>query len=251
MVDGGSTDDTVEVIKAYSDVVTAWHSEPDSGIYNAWNKALPLARAEWMCFLGADDWLWDDDALQRLVPHLRSAAPRYRVVYGRVRQLDSDGRLIQQLGEPWQSFKSRFRSYACLPHPGLMHHRSLFEIHGRFDERFKLAADYEFLLRELKTGDALFVPVVTVGVGWGGRTTKPEEFVTVLRETERALRMHGLSPPGFIWRYWKFLAQLYVGLHALAGDRVARRLADMYRVISLRKPRYSAIDRRKPQGPAD
>ena len=250
VMDGASTDGTVDILRQSGDVVGEWRSAPDSGIYNAWNKALPLARGEWLCFLGADDWLWDGAALARLVPHLRAAAPRHRVVYSQVRQLDGAGRLIEQLGEPWQGFKARFRSHACLPHPGLMHHRSLFETHGGFDERFQRSADYEFLLRALATGDALFVPAVTVGVGWGGRTTRPEDYVAGMRETERVLRMHGLRPPAFTWGYWKFLAHCYALLHALLGERAARRLADLYRVISLRRPRYAATDAGKPEAPA-
>ena len=250
VMDGGSTDGTVEILRRSGDTVTEWRSAPDTGIYNAWNKALPLAKGEWLCFLGADDWLWDRDALARMASHLRTAAPRHRAVYGQIRQLDGEGRLIDELGEPWQDFKGRFRSHACLPHPGLMHHRSLFETHGRFDERFKLAADYEFLLRELATRDALFVPAVTVGVGWGGRTTTPENFVASMRETEAALRMHGLRPPALRWGYWKFLAYFYARLRTLIGERAARRLADLYRIITLRKPRYAAVERSRPEGPA-
>ena len=250
VMDGASTDGTVDILRASGDAVTQWHSTPDTGIYSAWNKAMPLVRGEWFCFLGADDRLWDAGALERLAPRLRDAAPRYRIVYGQIRQLDGEGNLIEQLGEPWPGFKARFRSHVCLPHPGLMHHRSLYERTGGFDERFKLAADYEFLLRELKTGDALFVPSLTVAVGWGGRTTRPEEYVAGMRETEAVLRLHGLHPPAVAWAWWKFLAHFYAALRALVGEGAARRLADLYRVLTLRKPRYAAIDAGKPEGPA-
>lgn len=242
VMDGGSTDGTVDILKARGDIVAAWRSEPDSGIYSAWNKALLLARGEWLCVLGADDWLWDENALERVVPQLLVALPRYRVVYSRLRQVDGGGRVVEELGEPWERARDRFRSYACLPHPGLMHHRSLFKAHGRFDERFQLAGDYEFLLRELKTRDALFVPAVTVGMKLGGRTTSPEHFLLLYREIRQALAMHGLAPPRLLWAYWTTCAWLYGRLHALLGDRMARRLADAYRVITLRRPRYSGPD---------
>jgi hypothetical protein len=171
VMDGGSADGTVELLKAAGDVVATWRSEPDRGIYSAWNKALALARGEWICFLGADDWLWDARALERLAPALRSAPPDCRVVYSRLRQVDPQGRVAEELGEPWAQAKARFRSHVCLPQPGLMHRRTLFAAHGRFDESFQLAADYELLLRELKSGDALYVPAVTVGMALGGKTT--------------------------------------------------------------------------------
>jgi glycosyltransferase involved in cell wall biosynthesis len=249
VMDGASTDGTVELLRNSGDVVTQWASAPDAGLYSAWNRALPLAKGEWICFLGADDWLWDAAALARLAPHLRGAAPAHRVVYSRIRQLDAEGGLIEELGEPWPACKDRFRSHECLPHPGLMHHRSLFAKHGGFDDNFRFAADYEFLLRELAAGDALFVPAVTVGVGWGGRTTTPENFVAGMRETEAALRRHGLRPPALTWAWWKFLAHFYAGLRALVGPRAARRLADLYRVLTFRRPRYAVLERGKPEGP--
>lgn len=241
VIDAGSTDGTVPILEASGDVVTAWSSAPDSGIYNAWNKAIARARGEWICFLGADDWLWDAAALERLEPALRQALPRYRVVYSKVRQIDAGGSLVEELGEPWERAKASFRAHSCIPQPGLMHHRSLFEVHGGFDERFALAADYEFLLRELKSRDALFVPTPTVGMRYGGRTTSPENFHRLLRETRQVLELHGARPPRLRWAYWTACAWLYVRLRALLGDRWARRVADAYRVISLRKPRYSAV----------
>lgn len=240
VMDGGSTDGTPELLKAAGDVVSAWRSEPDRGIYSAWNKALALARGDWICCLGADDWLWDEQALERLAPALRAAPPECRVVYSRLRQVDARGRVAEELGEPWEQARARFRSYACLPHPGLMHRRSLFEARGRFDESFQLAGDYELLLRELKSGDALFVPALTVGMDFGGKTTSPEHFLELQREVARALAMHGLAPPRLLWAWWTLSAWLYRGLHALVGDRVARRLADLYRVLTLRDARYSA-----------
>lgn len=239
VMDGGSVDATVDILKAHGDVVAAWRSEPDGGIYNAWNKALALAKGQWLCFLGADDWLWDEGALERLVPQLQQALPECRVVYSRVHQVDRRGQVAEALGEPWPQAKAKFRSHVCLPHPGLMHHRSLFESHGRFDERFRLAGDYEFLLRELKAGDALYVPAVTAGMTLGGRTTSPEQFLQLFRETRRALEMHGLAPPRLRWAWWTACAWLYKQLHSLLGDRMARRLADAYRLITLRGARYS------------
>jgi len=247
VMDGGSTDGTVALLRAASDVVSEWRSDADGGIYDAWNKALPLARGEWIAFLGADDWLWDANALARLVPALRSAVPRYRVVYSRLRQVDATGRVIDELGEPWEACRARFRSHVCLPHPGLMHHRMLFERHGGFDDSFRLSADYEFLLRELVDGDALFVPTLTVGMGWGGSTTSPGNFVLGMQETERALRLHGLRPPPLTWAYWLLLARAYAVLRALVGERAARRLADLYRVLTFRKPRYSVAQTAGPE----
>lgn len=242
VADGASTDATLDVIKAYGDVVTAWDSRPDTGLYAAHNRMLPRARGDWIHFLGADDWLLGSLALEAVAPHLQSAFPRYRVVYSGVQLIEPGGRLVEELGEPWDRCRDAFRSGNCLAHQGVFHHRQLFEEHGLFDEQFRLAGDHELLLRELKDSDALFVPVLTTAMGFGGQTTDLLHACRLLEETRRALAMHGLHPPRLRWAYLMFTARLYAILHALVGDRTARRLADAYRLLTLRKPRYSGSD---------
>jgi glycosyltransferase involved in cell wall biosynthesis len=239
VMDGGSNDATPRLLETSADVVTRWRSEPDRGIYHAWNKALGEARGEWICFLGADDWLWDPHALERLAPYLRAAPEQCRIVYSRLREIHADGSLISEAGAPWDEFKGAFRSYRCLPHPGLMHRRALFELRGGFDEEFRIAADYELLLRELKDGDAVFAPVLTAGMEFGGLTTRPEHYRRQLQEVKRALARHGLRPPLLRWTFWSVTAAVYALAHRLLGDRNARRLADLYRLLTFRKPRYS------------
>lgn len=240
VMDAASTDGTVDALRASADCVTLWRSAPDSGVYRAWNKALEHVRGEWIAFLGADDWLADAHALERLAPVLRTAWPAHRVVYSRVRLVGACGELLEEMGEPWPKVKVLFRSRPCIPQPGLMHHRSLFRDLGGFDERFGLAADYELLLRELKSRDALYVPAVTVNMGHGGLTTNPDNFYRLLRETRSALAKHGLKPPAMLWTYWTACAWLYARLRRLIGDRAIRVLADLYRLATLRKPRYSS-----------
>lgn len=239
VADGASTDGTLALLEASRDLVAWWDSVPDSGPYAARNRALAHTRGEWICFLGADDWIWDERVFERLAPQLRQAPRGCRVIYGRLRQITSGGELVAESGEPWQRARASFRSYRCLPHPGLMHHRSLFEAHGRFDESYKMAGDYELLLRELKSRDAHFVPILVAGMGFRGQTTSPEFFLRLQQETERALAAHGLRPPPLRWAYWKLTARVYARLHGWLGDRRARRLADLYRLVTLREPRYA------------
>jgi glycosyltransferase involved in cell wall biosynthesis len=239
VMDGASADGTAEVLEKSADVVTRWRSEPDRGVYHAWNKALREVRGEWICFLGADDWLSDPRALERLTPALRAGGHGCRVVYSRVRFVDPAGSLVEEVGEAWPRARRRLLRGFCLPQPGLMHHRSLFEQYGRFDESFRVAADYEFLLRELKSQSAFYVPVLTVTMLFRGVSARPENLYQILGETRRALVLHGLRPPRLLWMYMTACAWLYLYLHRIFGDRVARRVADFYRIASLRKPRYS------------
>ena len=174
LIDGGSTDGTVEILKNNDDNIAYWESKVDKGIYHAWNKALKHARGEWICFLGADDYFWNENVLSNICTHLYIASQSgIKVVHGRIARVDSKEKLIQFWGKPWEknSWQIPHGMPIGMPHTGLMHHNSLFKEHGLFDENFKLAGDYEFLLRELKHKDrkVLFVnELITVAQQIGG-----------------------------------------------------------------------------------
>ena len=64
VVDGASTDGTVALLKERRDLITDWSSQKDTGIYQAWNRALDRAKGEWICFFGADDYFWENNTLR-------------------------------------------------------------------------------------------------------------------------------------------------------------------------------------------
>jgi glycosyltransferase involved in cell wall biosynthesis len=196
VIDGASKDGTVEVIHANQHHFSYWLSEPDRGIYNAWNKALPHAQGDWISFLGADDFFWNDQVLSNWAEQLAHVPQSVRVAYSRIMMLDNQGKPLYQAGMPWDKIKNRFKHTMCIPHPGVMHRRELFSQHGRFDESFRIAADYELLLRELLAGEARFVPeVISVGMRQGGISSVAGNLWLGLSEIRRAQAMHGLIPP--------------------------------------------------------
>ena len=107
IIDGGSKDGTVDVLKRYDESIAYWCSEPDKGIYNAWNKALDYTKGDWILFLGADDYLWTNDVLERITPQLIKVRSKFRVVYGRVSIVREDGTVLETHNEPWERAKKR------------------------------------------------------------------------------------------------------------------------------------------------
>ena len=238
IIDGASTDKTIELIEEAGDVVDRWVSEPDSGIYDAWNKGLELARGEWICFLGADDWLWDPNILVKLSAVLNQAYPLFRVVYGRVAIVNSAREVLFYEGIPWPKVRRRFQSLMCIPHPGLMHHHSLFEEHGFFDPSFRIAGDYELLLRELRHRNALFVQeIVTAGMSREGISSHPGRIDVSRREVRRATRKNGRLFPGVPWIMWTARHFLGRALWSVLGERMAPIALDVGRRI-IGKPLY-------------
>lgn len=202
IIDGGSMDGTVDILKNNDDKIAYWESEADKGIYHAWNKALDHAKGEWLCFAGADDYFYSIHTLENSVPHLnRAMTSGIKLVYGQVVRVDEAGQLVRILGKPWEkiSWQIRYGMPLHLPHPGMMHHRSLFQEHGRFDQTFRIAGDYEFLLRELKhkKKKALYTGFKTMGSQIGGLSNANQ--LATLKEARKARLKDGL--PGFSW-FW-------------------------------------------------
>jgi hypothetical protein len=166
VMDGGSTDKTLELLRQYDDRIALWRSQPDKGIYDAWNKALAEAQGEWICFLGSDD---------ELLPHafrtymsLAVEHPNAEYLSSKVAVVHSSG-YVRVLGGPW-TWK-RFSQSMCTPHPGSMHRRSLFDRLGTYDLSYRIVGDYELLLRAHETLTTAYMPVITVKMLAGGVST--------------------------------------------------------------------------------
>lgn len=199
VMDGGSTDGSVSVIQNFQDNIAFWESQPDRGIYHAWNKALNHARGEWICFLGSDDYFWNRDVLSNLEPYFKRALESgTKIVYGQAIKVNRHGQIVKTVGKPWRKIGWLMRHGMPIIHSGVMHHCSLFNIHGLFDESFNIAGDYEFLLRELKNSRALFANgIKTVGHQVGGLSDA--QNLLVHRETARARRINRLPSFSWVW----------------------------------------------------
>jgi glycosyltransferase involved in cell wall biosynthesis len=242
VVDGGSTDGSVEILRGYGERIAHWESKPDGGVYPAFNRGVRQAKGEWLYFLGSDDWLWSDDVLQRMASQLSSAYPEYRVVYGQVMYVNQKGETLTPLGEPWAQFRRHFLQGHMVPHQAVFHHRRLFEEHGPFNETFRVAGDYEFLLRELAHRPALFVPdLIVAGYQHGGGSSVPENWMRVLRERQRAYALNRVRPPRLLWYSFAARTVLRAVLWKVLGARAAGRLLDWGRALLGKPPIWTRL----------
>lgn len=138
VIDGNSNDDTIYYLKKES-FISKWISENDTGIYDAWNKGLNLAKGKWIMFLGAGDTINQDLFLNydRLVT---SSKKKIDFIFCKIQI----GMRIINSNWKWQ----KFRKYMNIPHCGGIHNREYFENYGLFNAQFKIAGDYELLLRK-------------------------------------------------------------------------------------------------------
>jgi len=237
VIDGQSTDNTVDILKQSNANINYWISEADTGIYNAWNKALNHAKGDWIYFLGGDDYLWNSSVLQTIAPVLKDQGTQYKIIYGSIALIAQNGEILGYKGRSWQETKKSFLRSMTLPHQGLFQAASLFEEHGHFDEGFKISGDYEFLLRELVCKDAFFMSnIIVAGMLENGVSSKPENVITMLKEDYRAQAKHGLLKNPFSKNYRLAKISLRTILTNYLGVRKLTRVVNIYRFLA-RKPR--------------
>ena len=163
VIDGGSTDTTLEIISKYEDRIAYWVSEPDHGIYDAMNKGLSLARGDWLYFLGSDDAIFDKDVLSSIFCNVK---PDVAVVLGNV--VDENGRVFRSKIEHTTFL------YNTVHHQAAFYRRDLFA-DFRYSTRFRVVGDYELNLRVLMGGhriqyeDLVVAKYSSTGISHDGR----------------------------------------------------------------------------------
>jgi glycosyltransferase involved in cell wall biosynthesis len=196
VIDGGSTDGTADIIRAFEGELRTWRSEPDHGIYDAWNKGVAEASGDWVCFIGADDWYPDDGALAAMMSVANRGDREF--VSGRCMVVGPDGEAEKVFGLPWAWRRERKRHFIC--HPGSLHRKALLAGDAPFDRRYRICADYDVNLRRGPLLKAGFVDRVTLCVGAGGVSRK-QHRATIMETTLIQIRHPDIGPVrGFVNR---------------------------------------------------
>ena len=227
IIDGGSTDGSIEILKANHSKITYWISEPDNGIYNAWNKALDHASGGWIYFLGSDDYLWKKNVFEEIMPYLVEAeSENLKLVYGQVARVTRNNEVSCIDGCAWEyTLRGIMDGICSFTHQGMFHHRTLFETYGKFDESFRIAGDYELLLRAFKSGgNALYIEgLIVAGMQTGGVTANCTKLVKETARARRNNRLRVITVPWLISYAW---AICYPVLNHLIGDKNTRYLVN-------------------------
>jgi glycosyltransferase involved in cell wall biosynthesis len=243
IIDGNSTDKTLEVINKYSSQIHFWITEKDDGVYDAWNKGLRQANGDWITFLGADDFFWDSKVVSECVPVLNKALDvNIRFVYGKINLLSASGMIIQTMGNPWEQSKKKITSRMTVVHCAAFHHKNMFSEHGGFNSRFKIAGDYEFILREIMSGrEAWFFDHIIAGMRAGGLSANIYSRLTLAKEEVFARQLHSIKPT-ISDKINLLKANVAVRLLNVFGLKTVNYLLDLVRVIKGKKKMWSKLD---------
>jgi glycosyltransferase involved in cell wall biosynthesis len=197
VIDGGSTDGSIDVIRQYSPVISRWISEKDDGIYPAMNKGIGMASGEWICFLNAGDTFVGNKTISKVVEVVRSLPAAPDIVYGNIWVQNPGGGFIERMA---QSPRNSHRMYFC--HQSAFVRRALLRQYP-FDERFQLSADLKFF-KQCHFANKRFVrlgfPVVvydTSGISHTNRERGLRDNISVIKEMDSG------------WEKYWFLLRLY------------------------------------------
>jgi glycosyltransferase involved in cell wall biosynthesis len=201
IIDGGSTDGTIELIKDFGryDLLI---SERDDGIYDAMNKGIALASGDIIGFLNSDDFYVSTDVLSNIAKEFMSA-PSLDACYSDLIYVDpiDTSRTVRY----WQSSNFQPNSFAkgwMPPHPTFFVHRSVYERYGLFKLDYRIAADVELVMRLLEVHKihVRYVPEIWVKMRLGGTSNK--SFKNIWSQNQdvlRALKEHKLPVNPFLF----------------------------------------------------
>ncbi|MDN2578980.1 glycosyltransferase family 2 protein [Aquibium sp. ELW1220] len=208
VIDGASTDGTLAAIDGARREAMRLVSEPDKGIYDALNKGVALASGDVVGLMHSDDFFAHDQVLAKVAAAFE--APSVLAVYGDLDYVSAadESRVVRR----WRSGSyspARLRRGWMPPHPALFLRRQVFERHGAYDTSYRIAADYDAVLRYFSRGNLnpAYIPDVLVKMRLGGESNRSlGNLVRKSREDYRALRANGVG--GLYALAWKNLGKV-------------------------------------------
>ncbi|GGF31778.1 glycosyltransferase family 2 protein [Echinicola rosea] len=194
VVDGGSTDGTLEIIQRNANCIDYWISEPDNGLYDAMNKGIRAATGDVVGIINSDDFYHRDDAISRVVDCFERTGKD--CVYADVRFVSPEN--LEKTVRYYSSKRFHhglFKKGLMPAHPTFFTYKKYFDELGYYRTDYRIAADFELLLRYLyKYGlTYAYMPVDLIKMRTGGVSTQYlKNNWTINRENLKACRDHGL-----------------------------------------------------------
>ena len=212
IVDGGSTDGTLDIINRYKNKIAKVISEPDKGIYDAINKGLRLSTGDIFATLNGDDVYAEKTTVGQMAEFIQNNG--LDAAYGDLIYVDRyDSKHVKRFWQPGQYKKGAFSHGWVIPHPTFFCRKEIFERFGYFNDKLQIAADFELMLRliekhRIKIG---YLPKVIVKMGTGGKANVLRGMIQGNREIIRSFRLNylRLSPWFFVRKPITKISQLF------------------------------------------
>lgn len=187
--DGKSTDKTVEIANSYADefakkgIGYIVNSEKDMGIYDAMNKGINKATGDYICFLNAGDWFYNNEIIERVTKKL-FASDKPDLLYGNVMLIDR-GVIFYLNGD-----ENGLKREMTVPHPSVFASAEIMK-KNKFDTKYKIAADYNFVLSQKLAGKS-FCKLDEIITCFSGDGVSSKSVIKSIKEREAVKASHGL-----------------------------------------------------------
>lgn len=195
IVDGGSTDRTVEIIKSFKDKAgnkVEYISEPDNGIYDAMNKGVKLSQGEYIVFMNSDDW-FEQDSLKNVSKIIKENR-EIDIVFGNIKAIRKyKNKLYYKVKIPNTQLLD-LRKGMIFSHQTMFTKKSVFNSINYFDVNYKIAADWDFIIRAWKKGYKFkYIDEILGNFTYGGACSK-----------SHILEKHSVRKKNNLYRYFDF-----------------------------------------------
>jgi len=212
VIDGKSTDGTLDILKEHEDEIDILVSEEDKGIYDAMNKGVERATGEVVALLNSDDIYWDEHVISDVVKAFQDH-PEAEIVYGNIAYVR--GGEEQKVVRHWKSrpyYERFFEEGHVPPHTGFYVKQKCYREGGLFKPELRLAADYDLMFRfmRVRSFKPIYIDRNMVRMRLGGATN--QSFANILngnKEIVQAWKSYGIRPPVFFLfrKLWHRLTQ--------------------------------------------
>ncbi len=228
VIDGGSTDSTLAILREFEPRFAGrmrWTSEPDKGLYDAMNKGVAASTGDLVGLLNADD-LYPDDAVERAVATWQ-AHPSAGVIYGDTCNIDEQGTRTLERPAPREITLEVMMEGMIVCHQSMFVTAETYRVIGPYDTRYRILADYDFLMRCLQAGVEFANAGVNLSFFRIGGTSG--QFIRALdRELTQIRIANGANPLSQWALYYKHVAASFT-YDALKGNRGFTKLYDRYK----------------------
>lgn len=210
IIDGSSTDGTIELVNSFGKKISKFRSETDNGIYDAINKGIRIATGDIVGILNSDDFFCDSNVIERVAELFRENETD--AVFGDAQFVDpvKTSKVVRYYSS--KNFHTGKFKFGFMPaHPSFYVKRELFEKLGYYKVDYKIAADFELLVRFLYINKIKFryleIPFLSMRTGGVSNRSLLSNF-TLNKEIARACKENGIQT-NFFWIYSKYFTKMF------------------------------------------
>lgn len=210
LIDGGSTDNTIDILKKYNEQIDYWISQKDDGLYDAMNKGIGYASGDIIGILNADDILYDNYIIEKIVTAFNDSEAL--IVYGNLFYVDPSN--TNTIKRNWKSSPFKPGSFSKgwhPPHPSMYVKRSVYDQCGLFDASLSISSDFELMLRffEKCRINSFYLNETFVKMRMGGASNN--SLASIMRGNKNilfAFKKNGIKVNSFMYLLYRFIPKV-------------------------------------------